>query len=301
MKRFGNLFIVFILPILFAGTGIELLLRQIPNDYKIKGEYLRRYASNVETLVLGSSHSMYGINPEYLDASAFNASFISQTTDLDLAILEEFMPELSNLKTVIVRLSYTTLFETLSETNESWRLKDYKIYLDLSTRAPISRHSELFSVKLKTNLDRLWDYFVLGNSEVQCDSLGWADNSSFQSPKDLDESGLKTAQRHTINDNNQLAENIKAFYRIAKLCQDNDVRLVLVTMPGYKSYRDNLDPLQLQKMLDFASHIESNYKNTRYYNFLSDPDFSENDFFDGDHLNAKGAKKITDKLNALLP
>ncbi|WP_053975778.1 hypothetical protein [Mangrovimonas xylaniphaga] len=301
MKSFVKLFLFFIFPLLLGGIGLELLLRQIPNDYQIKGKYLRKHASSVETLVLGSSHSMYGINPEYLDASAYNASFVSQTTDLDLAILEKFMPELSNLKTVIVRLSYATLFETLSETSANWRLKDYIIYFDLNTKSTVLRHSELFSLKLKTNLDRLWDYYVLGNSEIQCYSLGWADNSFLQSPMDLDLASLRAAQRHTISNDDQYVDNVEAFERMAKLCQDNNINLILVTLPGYLSYRDNLDPLQLQKMLDFASQIESNYKNTKYYNFLSDPDFSENDFFDGDHLNAQGAKKITDKLNALLP
>jgi hypothetical protein len=42
------------------------------------------------------------------------------------------------------------------------------------------------------------------------------------------------------------------------------------------------------------------YDNVTYQNFLLDSSFSAIDFFDADHLNEIGAKKLTSKLDTLI-
>ncbi len=89
MKKYliRTLFIGF--PIaLFLLIG-ELALRNIPNDYSLKRDYLDKNAQNLKTLVLGSSHFYRGVNPDFLEQPAFNAAMVSQTLDYDLKILEK--------------------------------------------------------------------------------------------------------------------------------------------------------------------------------------------------------------------
>ena len=65
MRQFILRTLMISLPIVVIAILIEILLRNVPNDYQEKKEYLDKHASEVETLILGSSHSFYGINPSY--------------------------------------------------------------------------------------------------------------------------------------------------------------------------------------------------------------------------------------------
>src|SRR5690606_6316134 len=102
MKKFNHIVLIFIIPILIFGVSMEILLRQIPNDYKAKTHFLNTNASNVETLILGSSHTMYGINPKYIDNSAYNLSHVSQTIDIDFELLKHYKSKMPHLKHVIL-------------------------------------------------------------------------------------------------------------------------------------------------------------------------------------------------------
>ena len=106
----------------------EVVLRNIPNDYIYKKKYLDVYSNEIETLVLGSSHSFYGVNPAFFFKNTFNASHISQSFDYDLEILEKYDGYLGELKTVVIPISYFSLFHKLESGSESWRIKNYIIY-----------------------------------------------------------------------------------------------------------------------------------------------------------------------------
>lgn len=72
MKRFYYAIILFILPIIVFMGMAELYVRSLPNIYKYKNDWMEQHAEEVETLILGSSHTMFGVNPKYLGRSSFN-------------------------------------------------------------------------------------------------------------------------------------------------------------------------------------------------------------------------------------
>ena len=67
-------------------------------------------SENIKALFLGSSHTYYGINPEYFSRNSFNMSQMSQSLDLDYKILEKFEGRLSNIEYIILPISYFSLF-----------------------------------------------------------------------------------------------------------------------------------------------------------------------------------------------
>jgi len=75
------------IPIFFAMFFYERVLREIPNNYSYKKEYLDKNASQVEILFLGSSHIFFGINPKYMTRKTFSGAHNSQLLTFDLAIL----------------------------------------------------------------------------------------------------------------------------------------------------------------------------------------------------------------------
>ena len=123
MKKFLFHLSKIILPILFFFLVLEIAIRKIPNDYQLKKDYLDKNAAEINTLILGSSHTFYGLNPEYFSKKTFNAAYVSQSLDLDYEILKKYDSKLKNLKTVIVPISYFSLFETLDTDVEKWRIK----------------------------------------------------------------------------------------------------------------------------------------------------------------------------------
>ena len=63
MKKFILRTFLLILPLLLLLTAAEVYLRSLPNPSRAKNAWLMAHADSVEVLILGSSHSYYGLAP----------------------------------------------------------------------------------------------------------------------------------------------------------------------------------------------------------------------------------------------
>ena len=235
MKKFSKQVFVFIVPLVLLATILELSLRQIPNDYEFKNTQLELHKDSIQTLMIGSSHIMYGLNPDYFNESAYNLGHVSQTIDMDYYLLEKYIKELPKLQTVVMRLSYTTLHEQLKTGSEAWRLKDYNLYYNLNVSNSLKYKSEILSVKLKNNLLRLKEYYVDNEKMITVEPSGWAHFDRDKADLPIDLLGFDTAKRHTIEDDSSVIENLEFLDKIVKLCDDEGVKLLLVTLPAHQS------------------------------------------------------------------
>lgn len=300
MKRFIKQILAFLIPLLAITLLLEVLLRKIPNDYAYKKAQIELQNDSIRTLLLGSSHTMYGLNPEYFSESTFNLGHVSQTIDLDYYLLKKYLKTLPQLKTVVLRLSYTTLHEQLCDGPESWRLKDYNLYYNLNISNKLKHKSEVLSVKLKNNLTRLQDYYLNDEDMITVDPSGWATFDKEQVEKPINEMGLIAAKRHMAKDNTLVDENSQFLENLIQLCKAEDVNVVLVTMPAHQSYRENLSESQLELVLQAGKKMGTNYDNCQYLNLLDAQNFTDADFYDGDHLNRRGAKKLSRFIDRLI-
>lgn len=303
MKRFVIKTIYISLPILVVAILMEILLRNTPNDYLFKKQYLDKHSSEIETLILGSSHSFYGFNPEYFSSNTFNASHISQSLNYDFEILKKYQDQFKNLKTIILPISYFTLFGKLEAGSESWRVKNYIIYYDLNTSKSLINYSEVLSNRINVNIKRIASYYVLGNSTISCTDLGWGTRYNSKNARDLAETGKTAAKRHTRDDINSnkyqeiFKDNILILKSIIEWCKKNNVKVLLLTPPAFETYRQNLNSEQLNTTINTTSGICSKYDNCIYLNLLSDTNFVSRDFYDADHLSEIGAKKLSELIN----
>lgn len=303
MKRFVIKTIYISLPILVVAILMEILLRNTPNDYLFKKQYLDKHSSEIETLILGSSHSFYGFNPEYFSSNTFNASHISQSLNYDFEILKKYQDQFKNLKTIILPISYFTLFGKLEAGSESWRVKNYIIYYDLNTSKSLINYSEVLSNRINVNIKRIASYYVLGNSTISCTDLGWGTRYNSKNARDLAETGKTAAKRHTRDDINSdkyqeiFNDNILILNSIIEWCNKNNVNVLLLTPPAFETYRQNLNQEQLKITINTTSEICSRHENCIYENLLSDTNFVAVDFFDADHLSEIGAKKLSELIN----
>lgn len=300
MKKFLLKIVLFLLPVFVAGVVAEIALRQIPNEYKFKNEKVIQNGENVETLILGNSHAYFGINPEYLTQPALNGANVSQSLDYDLKILQSNIKYLTNLKVVVVPVSYCSLFSTLENGPASWRVKNYYLYYDLETPFNLQSRSEMFSNNLKVNCSRLYKYYIANEPAIKCSYSGWGTEYNSSKSKNLNETGKEAALRHTKIDEDILANNIKALYQLLSLCKQNNVDVVFCTLPAYTSYRNVLNKEQMAITKKTIEDFVSSNDNLIYIDYFADKSFTAADFYDGDHLNEKGAKKVSYKLNASL-
>jgi len=288
-----------LIPVIIMGVVVELLVRNVPNSFKYKHEKIENSLEDIEVLILGSSHTLYGVNPKFFKEETFNLSHVSQTLDLDYQLLSNYIEKIPKLKKIIIRLSYTSLFEKLEFTDEDWRLKNYTIYYNIPIHKNVKYYSELLSVKLKNNIDIIYDYYINDEDLVNCTEKGWGLLKKHDFDFDIEKSGKISAHKHTIEDKFLYEENLQLLNRIIQICKEKNIEVLLFTPPAYDSYRDNLDLNQLNIMIATGNEVANNYSNCSYYNLLEDDLFTKKDFFDADHLNKDGAEKLSKLLKSL--
>ncbi len=300
MKKFLNQTCTFLVPLIIIGVILEVALRQIPNDYEFKNSQIDLEREFIKTLILGSSHSMYGLNPENFTRRSYNLGHVSQTIDLDYYLLEKYIKVLPRLETVVVRLSYTTMHEQIRTGPEDWRLKDYNLYYNLNISNKLKYKSEGLSVKLKNNLSRLKKYYIDHQKMVTLETSGWAFFEQEHAIDSIETLGPIIAKKHTAKDDTLVKENLEFLDKIVKLCYDEGIKVLLVTLPAHKSYRDNLEKHQLEIVLSAGQKMKKKYDNCSYLNLLKDDNFKNEDFYDADHLNRNGSKKLSILVDGII-
>lgn len=289
------------MPIVFAGIICEMLLQNMPNDYNYKANYLRKHAKDIHILFLGNSHAYFGINPQYIQSSSFNASYVSQSLNFDLEILKKYDSKWSKLNHIVIPIDYVSFYSRLESGVESWRVKNYTIYYGIYSNYEIAENTEILSNKLNPNLSRIYSYYLEGKpNTVSCSLLGWGTNYNSKHKLDLESTGKSAAKRHLSLNSNNFSENIQSLKAIIEFARINKIRVLLYTPPAYKTYINNLDTVQLNNTLVAVKKIADVYSNVVYYDLLNDSSFVAADYFDADHLNEIGAKKLTLKIDSLL-
>ena len=297
MRTFITKTTFFILPILVIVLSMEILLRNIPNGYLYKKEYLDKHSTEIETLILGSSYSFYGLNPDYFTNTTFNASYVSQTLNYDYEILKKYQNSLDNLKTIILPISYFTLYAKLEEGVESWRVKNYVIYYGIDKKSFYDNFEVTSNQQI--NLKRLYSYYILGHKDLTYSNLGWGTTYKSENAKNLVETGKTTAKRHT-RDNIYSEKNTTIFNenklhlkQIIKICRERNVKLLLFTPPAFETYRHNINIEQYNTTIETVTKIASQCDNCIYVNLFDDTSFVAKDFYDADHLSEIGAEKLS--------
>lgn len=299
MNKFYKCLTIFSLPILIVSLCFELLLREIPNNYKYKSNYLDENSKNITVLILGSSHAFAELNPAYIKYSSFNASNFSQSLEFDFKILKKYDGKWNNLKYIIVPVDYFSLYSTLENGIESWRVRNYNIYYGIHTSCNIYDNIEI-SNNLPANLLRINNFYLRQMSDITCSTSGWALTYSSKNKQDLLKSGKEAAERHSAKNNQYFNRNVQVLKSIIEYAKGKKVKIIFYTSPAYTTYVENLNPDQLKNTINTATKIANSYCNTVYFNLLTDSIFKKDDFFDADHLNEVGSKKFSIKMNNLI-
>lgn len=298
MKSFITRFLIFILPILLLATGAELLLRGIPNVYKSKRAAIEKNGDEFEVLVLGSSHALFGVDPQYFSRPGFNAAQISQTVDYDLAILQQYFDQTKELKMVVLPVSLFTFHSLLEMGAEDWRKRQYELYYDIYEKGTFFRSplEVMIDAPMKT-VKRIKRYYIKHEINGRCSASGFGlDYKSGINP-DPAAGGAEAAERHRdMVDAGDYERVMGIMNELLECTKERNISVLLFTPPGYISYTSALNPNLTQTMVDTAETLAAQYEHVSYINLLENKMFELEDFYDPDHLNEIGAKKFSQYL-----
>lgn len=286
MRKFIVKTILFVIPLIAILTVTEAYIRNIPNSYKYKYEFMENNGPEIRTLVLGSSHAYRALNPEYLPMQAFSLAYSSQDLKRDLYLLERFIGNMDSLEYVIQTLSYHTIPEMMEDIGQSKvLLKYYSIYMDYPGGGfPLELTVPGWTDKVLMHLK--------GQQVLNCDSLGFG-NHQDGTARITEKEAKSVLARHTHKSYERVEENTGILERTAELTRSHNAKLIIVTTPVIKEYYGNMNQKQYSLMVNTAEYIEDRYDNVVYINLINDSRFDHSDFRDPDHLNSKGAKKFS--------
>ena len=289
MKRFYIAVLMFMLPIFVFMGGAEYAVRQIPNYYSYKYNWMDKHAEEVETLVLGSSHSLNGIIPRYLGENSFNLALPGQTLKYDAYLFFKWTDRYKNMKLVILPISYFSFFMDHSE----WIGETYsKIYLKSPFHSDFSQYNlEMLEFKPLHSKIYLWR---TGNEEY-VKERGWLPmylKNKNKSTWNLEHNNIHGVKEHTMKSWEFVDNNYKLVSSIIEYCNKNGIKIALITTPQYKDYNIHLDKAQLGKMYELIRDLQREH-GVLYLNYLQDDRFCADDFYDSSHLSEIGAEKFT--------
>ncbi|MGM9868148.1 MAG: hypothetical protein ACI30R_00785 [Sodaliphilus sp.] len=307
MKRFLTYSALFLAMMLGIIAVAEIVTRGYPNSYAYKKAWMDKNASRVRTLILGGSHTYYAVKPDMLGSNAFSLANVSQGPEYDYWLLSTYIDRCKNLKTVVMVADEANLFDPPmeDEPGEWYRCRYYRIYMDYPKHSKCSKynlecsHVSTFSRKLVPALR----YAFTGEYSIECDSVGFG--NSFDTPAQFDSAFMernatRVAEYHRCKDWTQVERNFSYVMKIARLCKEKGVRLILITPPMWKGFVEKVNPRQLEVMHNCIARIQK-ATGALYGNYLLDARFQGVDFYDADHLSKQGAAKFTAILKSDFP
>ena len=295
MRKFLYRCALFALPLLVAAVLTEAGLRRIPNDYASKFGGLTERLARVETLVLGSSHAYYGISPAELPGPAYSLAMVSQSVDIDAALLRHYLDRAPRLRRVVLPLNYPVLRYRLGDSPEAWRLKNYNVYGPTWLRWSPAALSEVTALPFPANVGRLRRYYLAGRApSLTTSANGMGVHPQIRSPE-FAASGAKAAHRHRAPGPAD-GTLVDALNDIARRCNAAGIWLHLVRTPALPDYSRRLDAAQLAEVDTLATRLARRHARV---SFLTEPaaaPYADSLFRDADHLNRAGAQAYSQRL-----
>ena len=307
LVRFALRCALFGLPLATLGGWLERGLSTMENTYLAKREQLESRASTLVSIVTGSSGVFDGVDPDRLGVPAYNLANGNQTLHYDIEIVSRYLDKMPRLQLVILGQCYWSLGLDLRNTREAWRRHFYSVFWRVPVEEPerqmvtIQEHSYIALYTPVTAAQATLNGFHLPGSRRFLDN-GWnppEEPSAAQHAEGMSASwtrlrveGQKGEMRPESQRRN--VESLRAFSERLRL---RGVSLALVWIPVSTEYTAwfGEEVVAAQRSL----HQEmATRPNVHFFDYSSDPRFTNDDFANGDHLGPSGAVKFSDLLAA---
>jgi len=309
MKKFIFKVIIFLLILAFVFSGLNQVFKEFNFYEKTIKEYKDR-EENIDVAIFGSSHGYNSYDVRLLEVklnlNTFNFAGTAQRLETTQVILDKVISD-NDLKLIIVDLFSMTINGMKSENSKNLQLRTLD-YLSLS-QAKVEQSRKIFGssylpyalfpffrnhnqIKKIDALKFSRDYKLNNNTEYYKGfmNVNWSFNDNTWSK--FIEKYKNKKEDENFNSLSQIQKNrIDKIIEIAKV---NSIPILFVNSPSYVNSYDK----DYKKTTTYIS----NYLNKRNLDFVDFDHLRETgkldykDFYDPNHLNISGARKITDSL-----
>lgn len=306
-RKFLTYSLLFFLPVVTVYIAVEYFTQKIPSAYPLLEKQIETRSDSFETLILGSSQMMSGINPEWLDSQTLNLASGSQHHDTDFKLLKGLISKLPNLRTVILEVSYSH-FELPHNGSEYWKNNIYLKYYNINCfdRVTYFKDELLYLSNPIVFSERLEEYYLDGKTPFEYNKYGfnYADTYEQFANKSFNKDSIAAMKRFKINleSNLSLYEiNKILFFEMLDYLKAHNLTVIICTVPMYETYLGKRVPEILARRNDVLNLVEKRYDSIYILDREeSGRNYSVRDFWNQSHLSPSGAKKFTNELNELL-
>ena len=255
--------------------------------------YFKLHANNFEMFATGMSYFSHGLDTSRFEKNLFNFAKASQDLYYDYQVAKFAVSHGKNLRYALIGLApYSFHYDLSKTTDQGWRVVYYSLALNdthnfwmssdeikkLFTQNFISYELPIENFDLNdTNSDKI---------EMQEMNLG---------------ARLRTRDRAEIWSNKNypetFAENIKIFDDYLTLCEENNIRPIILITPVTEGYKKFFSKEKITEFHEIISAAIEKHSTAIFVDGWKIEQFADIDFFDSDHLNRLGAAKFSVILN----
>lgn len=299
MKKFLCYTSLFTLIVLTVLAAFEWSLRRIPTLYTATHQALTERAPQLHTLIMGSSVAKDGINALLLDSTgrAYNMAMPGEQVTYGYLKFCHYAERMPQLRDVVWGLAFYNLFQDDRTDVDASKRAGHRIYMDIDTTDDWMDGVECLSTK-SLALRKWTDYYIKGKDLIACDAYGL----NIQMPKAqrrkayLDNAAERAHghNKEALDNHSLIVANARMIDSVATRCSARGIRLWLVLPPVSRPYAKACDASLLREAADTLSAIASRHKGVYAIDYMLDARFTDDDFFDRNHLTCdEGARKFT--------
>ncbi len=284
----------------------------LPEMYK---PTIFRLGHEINTLIVGASHSMCSFNPDIIDNSC-NISVSAENFFYTYYKTKFILKNNPQLKNIVLSFSYSHI----SKNNED------KLFDSDASLNYFNKYFMLLDNQGKKNLRQFNQSYIV--SVVKFDlgiPLGFIDDMNLilrllLNKVELEEYSFWGSYYGSKNSNlksNLIDAKINEYFykngevvaasdimveyleKIILLCKENKKKIILINTPVHKQYYKKIPPFYMRKYQEILTSFQKKYPEIIYYNF-NQFKLEDKCYGDGDHLNKFGADIFSNKINGIL-
>ncbi len=296
------------IPIVIVTLVFETYLRTMNTDYEQKINGLETSFKDIEILALGNSHAYNGIDPRQFDLETYNMAASNQSLYFDKRITLKHIDSLQKLKYVLISIDQHSLYFSSQGIRDTWLYYDYDIKYKGKNEFwnDVSHFWLGYTPRIALSIvkDKILNHYSDPQSKKQSEDVikGYmphygSDLSSFTPKSVASKAEFFNREVRKSNEREEILIDLDDFlYKLKK----RDITPILITLPMYKNIYEYLVKEYLDQNKNDILDITKRH-NIEYWDFSNDEKGDDTSlFYNCDHLNEKGAKIFSEKINTKL-
>lgn len=295
-------------------------------DYNYLIKSLEKCKSkDVDTIVVGNSYPLTGIETRLLKLNAVNLSLSSQDLYYSYQLAKKVIIDNKNIKNCVIGAGYYLVNHDLSKGKNEYSINMVKnVYYPILKDKHNSENVEKIEI---LNLDNIINdnvikemfdldyldyyfkdliyrdnngYFNINFTREMNSALRGISLSKISYEEKMKLGKIRAEQHNNLSKYSKTIYEYKAiFNEFTKFLNENNVKVTVVVFPTTQYYSKFLKKDYKYEFYNVIDELKNKF-DIRIIDFSLENIFSEEDFIDFDHMSGIGSNKVTTKLNNIL-